>query len=68
MLATQCRDILLVLDSLIIASDAKDIAHRLGAASVPPAPRWRARSSPSMVPPAFAILDTILGDRYSSHC
>jgi len=60
------QDILLVEDSLIIALDAEDIAHRLGAASVTTAATVEgALELIDAASPTVAMLDINLGDRHS---
>jgi light-regulated signal transduction histidine kinase (bacteriophytochrome) len=60
------HDILLVEDSLIIALDAEDIAHRLGAASVTTAATVEgALEFIDAARPTVAMLDINLGDRHS---
>src|SRR5690606_28904269 len=60
------QDILLVEDSLIIALDAEDIAHRLGAASVTTAATVEgALEFIDAARPTVAMLDINLGDRHS---
>jgi len=60
------HDILLVEDSLIIALDAEDIAHRLGAASVTTAATVEgALEFIDTARPTVAMLDINLGDRNS---